>query len=231
MNCLDYRRALLAGERENEAMRLHRATCALCSASFSEHTEFENELRRALEVPLPAALQERLLDATPGNDRAVPAVHTGRRRFVAAAVAASVGVAATATGLYLWIVRNDPLAMACIDFVMKDEAKSIMMGAMPRAEAARVLADSLPLERLSRLGQVKHIAPCPFNGGTAYHVILMVPQEKVTLLIMPDSRLPTAARAVHDGLYAAVVPLRKGSVGIVGANRAVVESIKGAVVG
>jgi hypothetical protein len=120
------------------------------------------------------------------------------------------------------------MALACIQFVMKDEAKSIMMGAMPRAEAERMLADSLPLERIERVGSIRHIAPCPFGGGTAYHVILMVPQDKVTLLVMPDTSMPARARATHDGMYASVVPLRKGSVGIVGTNAAVVDSVAGA---
>jgi len=62
-------------------------------------------------------------------------------------------------------------------------------------------------------------------------VVLAVPQDKVTLLIMPDARLDARERALHDGLYASVVPLRKGSVGIVAANRAVVDSIAGALRG
>jgi len=225
MNCLEYRRALLAGAGETEAMRAHRSQCAACSALFDEHAAFEGDLRRALEVPIPAGFEERLANAGAATDRARAAPSVDRRRVLAAAVAAA---AAVGVGLYAWRERNDPLALACIEFVMKDEAKSIMMGATPRAEAARVLADSLPLERLERIGQIRHIAPCPFNGGTAYHVVLAVPQDKVTLLIMPDARLEVRERALHDGLYASVIPLRNGSVGIVASNRAVVDSIAGA---
>src|SRR5262245_23851677 len=228
MNCLEYRRALLAEPGESEAMRAHRLQCAVCGALLNEHAAFEGELRRALEVPLPARLEERLANAAAAPDRARAAPSVDRRRVLAAAAAAA---AVVGVGLYAWRERNDPLALSGIEFVMKDEAKSIMMGAMPRAEAARVLADSLPLERLERIGQIRHIGPCPFNGATAYHVVLAVPQDKVTLLIMPDARLDARERALHDGLYASVVPLRKGSVGIVAANRAVVDSIAGALRG
>jgi hypothetical protein len=120
------------------------------------------------------------------------------------------------------------MAMACIDFVMKDEAKSIMMGPMPRAEAERMLAGSLPLAKIERIGQVKHIAPCPFGEGTAYHVVLMVPQDKVTLLVMPDRSMP-AGRASDHGMHARVVPLAAGSVGVVGSSAAVVEAVAGAI--
>ena len=84
---------------------------------------------------------------------------------------------------------------------------------------------------IERIGSIRHIAPCPFGGGTAYHVVLMTPQDKVTLLVMPDTRMQAHARASHDGMYASVVPLRKGSVGVVGTNAAVVKSVVGAIRG
>jgi len=218
MNCLDYRRALLTGAGETDDMRAHRIGCASCLDTHKEHLAFEGELRRALEVPVPEGLAERL--ARP----ATPPARADRRRFLAAA---AVAAGAIGIGLYSWRGRDDPMAMACIDFVMKDEAKSIMMGAMPRAEAERMLADTLPLERIERIGSIKHIAPCPLGGGTAYHVVLMVPQNKVTLLVMPDSPMPKRVRAEDHGMYAAVVPMGKGSVGIVGMSAAVVDSVAG----
>ena len=220
MNCLDYRRLLLAGEGESETMRLHRLDCAACTESLREHAAFEAELRSALEVPVPDGLEERL--ARHGQVPADPA----RRRWLAAA---SVAVLAAGAGFVAWRTRDDPMAMACIDFVMKDEAKSIMMGAMPRDEAARMLADTLPLERIERIGRVRHIAPCPLGEGTAYHVILMVPQDKVTLLVMPDTPMPGPGRAREHGMVAVVVPAGRGSVGVVGASAAVVDSVVGAI--
>lgn len=220
MNCLDYRRLLLSGEGESEAMRLHRLACASCTESHREHAAFEAELRLALEVPVPEGLESRL-----GRRGGAPA-DSSRRRWLAAA---SVTALAAGAGFYAWLGRDDPMALACIDFVMKDEAKSIMMGAMPRAEAARMLADTLPLERIERIGRIQHIAPCPLGGATAYHVILMVPQDKVTLLVMPDTPMPSRGRATQHGMHASVVPSGKGSVGVVGSTAAVVDSVVGAI--
>ena len=215
MNCLDYRRSLLAQGREGDEMKLHRLQCAACAQSLAEHEVFESELRRGLEVPVPRGLEERLASGYAAR----------RRRFLAAA---GVSALAAGVGAYAWLSREDPLALACIQFVMKEEAKSIMMGAMPRAEAERVLADALPLARLEEIGQVRHIGPCPFNGGTAYHVVLAVPQGKVTLLIMPETRLGVGRRAEHEGLYASVVGVKKGSVGVIGTDAGVVASVAGA---
>ncbi len=228
MNCLDFRRLLLSGAGETETMREHRMTCATCAELLAEHAVFESELRGAFAVPVPGGFADRLLEAVPAGRADGQGRFQDRRRFLAATATAA---AAIGLGLYAWRGRDDPMAMACIQFVMKDEAKSIMMGAMPRDEAERMLADSLPLARIESIGGIRHIAPCPLGEGTAYHVILMVPQDKVTLLVMPDTPMPSRTRATRDGMYASVVPLRKGSVGIVGASAAVVDSVAGALRG
>ena len=227
MNCLDYRRALSTGQEETGAMRVHRLGCVFCSDQFREQAAFDDALRRGFEVPVPPELAGRLLDSLHAQDTEAPAWNAGRRRFLAAA-AVGAGAVGLGAGLTAWLGRDDPMAMACIQFVMKDETKSIMMGAMPRDKASAALAASLPLERLDRIGKVMHVGPCPFQGGTAYHIVLMVPQDKITLLVMPDSRQAARGRARFDGMYAIVVPLHKGSVGIVGANATVVESVAGA---
>ena len=228
MNCLDYRRSLASGEEETGAMRVHRLGCVSCTDLFNEQAAFDGELRRALEVSVPPEIAGRILDSLRAGHVAAPGWNAGRRRFLAAA---AVGAGAIGIGLYVRFGRDDPMAMACIQFVMKEETKSIMMGAMPREQASAALAASLPLERLDRIGKVMHVGPCPFQGSTAYHVVLMVPQDKVTLLVMPDSRQRARGYARHDGMYASVMPLRNGSVGIVGGSAAIVESVAGALAG
>jgi hypothetical protein len=215
MNCLDYRRVLAAGEPETADMKAHRLQCSACAAQFREHAEFEGQLRGALAIELPPGFEQRVRNG----------LVQSRRRFLAAAGAAA---AAAGIGTYFWVARDEPLALACIEFVMKEEAKSIMMGAMPRAEAEAALAGTLPLARIERVGQVRHVGPCPFNGATAYHVVLAVPQGKVTLLVMPEGRLSGSEKAEHEGLYATVVALRKGGFGVIGTDRAVVNSVAGA---
>lgn len=216
MNCLDYRRTLAAGEAETAEMKAHRLRCSACAAQFREHAEFERELRAGFAVDVPPGFDERL------RNRIV----FSRRRFLA--VAGVAAVAAAGLGTYAWLGHGDPLALASIDFVMKEEAKAIMMGAMPRAQAQAELAGTLPLERIERLGQIRYVGPCPFNGANAYLVVLLVPQGKVSLLIMPEATLRVGQRAAHEGFYARVVALRKGSVGVIGTDRAVVKSVAGA---
>jgi hypothetical protein len=102
-----------------------------------------------------------------------------------------------------------------------------MMGSMPRVEAEAVLAGTLPLSRPERIGQVRHVGPCPFNGAMAYHVVLAVPQGKVTLLVMPEARV-RRGHAGREGLHALVVALTTGSIGVIGTDMSVVRSVAGA---
>lgn len=215
MNCLDYRRSLLSGERESRAMKEHRLQCVGCAGMFAEQAPFERELRRALEVTPPPQFEQRLAEGA----------RFQRRRVLAAA---ALGALALGAGSYAWLQRSDPLALACIDFVLMQEARSIVKGPMPRAAAEEALAATLPLARIERIGEVQHIGPCPFNGQNAYHVVLEVPQGKVTLLVMPEGTLGAAARGRRDGLHSSVVPLRNGAVGVVGADSGVVDSVAGA---
>jgi hypothetical protein len=215
MNCLDYRRQLLAGTGESDTMRVHRLQCAGCAAEWTEQGAFEGALREALAVPVPRGFAERMAQAQVAR----------RRRFLAAAATV---VAAAGAGSYAWLSRQDPVALACIDFVMKEESKAIMMGAMPRAEAEIALAPTLPLSHVERVGRVKHIGPCPFNGDTAYLVVLAVPQGKVSLLVMPTAKRSGEGHAAKEGMSAAVMPMHGGSIGIVGADNAVVMSVAGA---
>lgn len=222
IHCLAYRRALLTTGAESAPMQAHRLTCAHCASLFSEHCTIEADVRRALEVPVPDGLEARLVEhvfSAPPARAANPA----RRRWIVGAAAA--GLAIVAIGTYVRSGRNDPLALACIDWVMKEEAKSIMMGAMPRAEAEAVLAGVLPLARIEQLGMVRHIAPCPFNGGTAYHVVLSLGANKATLLVIPDGNLAQRVRAEREGFFASVVPLKTGSVAIVATDRPIVAAI------
>ena len=70
MKCLDYRRVLLAGTGETQEMRDHRLECVFCTDLHKEHAAFEDQLREALEVPVPAALADRLVTAVPDSGHA-----------------------------------------------------------------------------------------------------------------------------------------------------------------
>src|SRR5688500_20164177 len=99
MNCLEYRRLLLAEGREADDMKLHRLQCAACAHLLAEHEAFVAELRRGLEVPMSPRLEERPVS-----------FHVmRRRRFLAAAGGTALAAGA---GAHAWVVAAAPPAPA-----------------------------------------------------------------------------------------------------------------------
>jgi hypothetical protein len=56
----------------------------------------------------------------------------------------------------------------------------------------------------------------------------MVPQGKVTLLVMPGAPMQGRRRAAKEGMSASVMAMGDGSVGIVGGDDSMVASVAGA---
>lgn len=97
--------------------------------------------------------------------------------------------------------RDDPAALAGIDFVVEEEANAILMAkAADPAELVRA-ARTLGLDLPSRLGEVRYIGTCPFQGTIAHHVTVTTPQGKATLLFLPDKPLDHRSAASAQGLH------------------------------
>jgi predicted anti-sigma-YlaC factor YlaD len=206
MNCLDLRRALLAdphrlGEPETEHLR----GCDACQRLAAEVAELERLVDHAMRVPVPPGLERRLFEARGHRPIA------GRRALLAAAfAAATIGVAAM-----FGIERNDPLALAGIDFVVREEAQAILESKGGDPAVLRTVAAELGVALPGSLGDIRYVGTCPFSGSTAHHVVVRTAVGKVTLLLLPDRPLQSRVVASDRGLAAAVRPAGRGSVAIV----------------
>jgi hypothetical protein len=207
MNCIEFRRAVLADPRRlgAEAAR-HGEQCGACRDFYARGVEAEARLAAALRVPVPEGLRARLLDRTAAARRA--------SRWLA--LAASL-VLAVAIGLFVGSQRPDPLALAAIDFVVFDEAQAVA-DAKPTdwKELIRVTGEmgvSLP----EQLGEMYYICVYPFVAGPAHHLLVKTPHGKVTLLLIPDRPVASRLAGSAYGLKAVILPAAKGgSVLIVG---------------
>ncbi|MGH8221910.1 MAG: DUF3379 family protein [Woeseiaceae bacterium] len=205
MNCLEFRREILADPRRLDADTAgHAGECAGCKEFLARTLEEEVLLGRALRVAVPEGLHARILDRT-GPARS-------RVRWLALAASVLVAVAIT---LAITFTRNDELALAGIHFVVFDEAQSIT-DATPTdwkvlARVARDMGVALP----EQLGEMHYVCVYPFTAGSAHHLLVTTPLGKVTLLLIPDQPLATRAAGAAYGLNAAVLPAAKGAVVII----------------
>lgn len=206
MNCLDLRRAALVDPRRLDAEALkHAKACHACGAFLAEALALEDQLYDALRVPVPRDLKERAMR------HAVEAPRISRRYALAAGIALAFG-AGTAM---LWR-RNDPLALAGIDFVVFEEAQAILDAKPADPADLRRAAVGLGVKLPGQLGELRYIGTCPFGGATAHHVVLKTAYGKATLLLLPGRTVAARAVAVAHGLEAVVAPAAGGSIAIIG---------------
>jgi hypothetical protein len=206
MSCFEFRRAVMVDPRRlDPGARAHADSCPGCREFLARSLEFEDRLADAFRVPVPPGLGERLA-------RAATASSFGVTRWYG--LAASIVLAIALVAALAW-PRNDPLALAGIDFVVFEESQAIADAKPADPAALRRIALEMGVSLPAQLGEVRYIGTCPFAGTTAHHVLVKSPFGKVTLLLIPERPLASRAVASARGLEAAVVPAVAGSVAII----------------
>lgn len=197
MNCLEFRREVLVDpHRPSREAEAHAANCATCSQFRAEALKLDDQIRAGLSVPVPDGFAERIArGATAGSIQP-------RRHFMAASL-----VLATAIGTGVYIVeRDDPLARAGIDFVVDQEVNAILRSKPSDPSALHKVARALNVEIPPQVGEVRYVGICRFQGTIAHHVVIMTPDGKATLLLLPERSVGAKVRASARGL-------RSGSAG------------------
>jgi len=216
MSCLELRRAAMVDpQRIDAALLEHAEHCETCREFLSLTRQMETEIEAMLDVPVPQELRARVFG------EAVSGPRRSRRYALAAGVA--LGLAA-GTGL-LW-KRDDPLALAGIEFVVFEEAQAILDAKPADPAALDRVVHQLHVMKPSHFGQAIYLGTCPFRGGMAHHVIVKTAHGKVTLLLMPDRGRAERGTAAARGLEAVIAPATDGSVAIIADSARSVERIE-----
>jgi hypothetical protein len=213
-SCLHFRRSVLVDPHALDPnAREHKAGCSACAQFHERALRLDDQVLDAARVTPPAGLADQIMDAISRPDRS-------RRSLYA--VAASV-LMAVSLAIGVWYPRNDPLALAGIDFVVDEEASAILL-AKP-ADPARLaqVAQTLGVRLPEQLGEIRYIGTCPFGGGIAHHVVVTSPAGKVTLLLLPDRTIAESASASSRGFRSLVRPVKGGSIAIIANSERGVE--------
>jgi hypothetical protein len=215
MNCLEFRRASLSDPRRLDAAAMeHAEQCPACRDFHARGLEAESRLAAVLRVKVPEGLHARVLDRTAAARRPV--------RWLALAASLLVAVA---IAFFAAAPGNDPVALAGIDFVMYEEAQAIADAKPTDFRVLAKVAQAMGVSLSEQLGEIRYVGTCPFAGTTAHHVLVKTPLGKVTLLLVPDRPLGSRVVATAHGMQAAIVPVKAGSVAIIGGSgRSVVRT-------
>lgn len=202
-------------QRIDAALLEHAEHCETCREFLSQAREMETELEAMLDVPVPQELRARVFA------EAVAGPRRSRRYALAAGVA--LGLAA-GTGL-LW-KRDDPIALAGIEFVIFEEAQAILDAKPADPATLNRVVQKLRVMKPSHFGEAVYLGTCPFRGGMAHHVVVKTAHGKVTLLLMPDRGRVERGAATARGLEAVIAPAKGGSVAIIADSARSVERIE-----
>ncbi|MEO7743826.1 MAG: DUF3379 family protein [Usitatibacter sp.] len=208
MNCIDFRRLVLANPRQPGAMeRAHAEECAACRQYLEKQREFDAELFGALQVPPPDGLADRILVAR--------GLRT--RRWVmpmAAALVMTVGVA------MVWprLSAGDPLGREAIAHVAHEPQAFTTSHAVPGNFLPAVMAEQ-GVSVAKAIGQVTYATVCPLAGKVARHLVVRTAAGPVTLFLFAEDPNPrTRTVTERDGMTAITIPAAKGSITLVAAS-------------
>lgn len=203
MNCLEFRRLKLAEpKRAGEEARAHASECPACLAFARGVDESEALLERALAVPVPEGLADRVLLRQGGRSRASRWAYALAASFVLA-VAAGVFVATRETD------SANHHARIAIEHVREEpESLTTVYNADPERLSAIVREFGGTLRE--PLGRVRYIKLCPVEQGSGWHIVFETPQGLATLILVPDRPIGAGATASLGRFTARVEPARGG---------------------
>jgi hypothetical protein len=208
MNCLEFRRHILADPRQPGAEeRAHAAECGACADYLEKQRDLDARLFDAMQVAPPDGLADRILVARGLRSR---------RWFLP--IAASVLLTGSLVSLWPRFPRGDPLGREAIAHVTHEPQAFTASYAVPDDALATMLsAQGVNLVRT--VGRVTYSALCPMGELVARHLVVRTAEGPVTLLLIPDD--PKARRRAVtevDGMAALTIPAARGSIAIVASS-------------
>lgn len=227
-DCNTFRQHKLADPAlADPAMRNHPAACPACARFAREVDALELDLRREVCVEVPANLVHEVLAARRG--RAIWA-----RLSEVFGVGSPVGwitpvgwmtlggVAATvllAAGMVLMASRPDidPATRAVIAHVVAEPKVAFAHESVePLAVAEAFARVGGRLE--GTLGEVRYLGTCIVDGQEVRHLLVQLPEGQAQLILLPGAPTRSEPQSAQ-GWNAVVIPLKRGSLGIVTQSR------------
>ena len=230
MECLEFRRQCATEpSRKGEALLTHASECAACEAFAQEMAGFDILLTKALQVPLPASLENYSSDgsATPTS---ISHARAKKTRSIPTggwlALAASVVVAALVS-VGVWRGAAPESLGSEVIAHLRHEPMSLLPVAIPVAAAnIDVVLRRTGARVNASLGTVSYVESCPFRNQQVAHIVIEGSTGPVTLLLLPHVAVTEATPFEEEGFKGTIVPVGKGSVAIIGSETEPLDVVK-----
>lgn len=218
MNLLEFKRRLMTDPRNRDPeFGAARERVGEYAALAAESDDFEARLQRALDVPTPDHMAERIIRR---QRTEFPPVRGGLRPYLAAAAGLMLAVALTTFVVFDTDAPGHDIQSHIAWHWQTDGPQTIATSRATPSDNNQVLRifSELGVHLDSQLlEQVRLTKFCPTPDSAGAHVVLATDEGPVTLFYMPRTRVPEAPMSVHlpDGMEGWVVNLTRGSMALV----------------
>lgn len=239
IDCKTFHEQKLADPFCNEAsVQEHAAACPSCARFASKLEGFERQLRScamgACEIPkdlaeciiarhctvrprgsLLAAIRQRLGGGGTSRGWFAP---------VLGALAMTLILGTAALVAFNVSSGSDPMARVVIAHVLSEPRIFSLRNQVSEGKISAAFARVGGTVEGS-LGEVRHLGYCLMGGKLVHHLLLETPEGEATLILIPGEILDQDPHS-EQGMTATLIPLSKGSVGIVARSEDITSKVR-----
>jgi anti-sigma factor RsiW len=216
MNCLEFRRRL-AVEPKCDASEFvaHRDACPRCAEAHARAQQFETSVARALAVPVPADLADRILlhqTTEARQDRHRGGGFAGLWR-IAAALLVAVGV------FSLWSVSTPATALPDLAVAhLAHEPYAFNARGTVSAEEVRALFRARGVVLAADPSTVNYLQLCKLGSAYTLHMVVQEADGPVTVYYVIGRREAERSVFERQGMKGRAIPLGEGTLVLLGVS-------------
>jgi Protein of unknown function (DUF3379) len=209
MNCLEFRRQLLAEPQARSAeLAEHRLACAACAEFASRLQGFEQVLKEAARVVVPEGLASRIIL----RQRMALRQQSFWRRGLFALAATVV----LTLGVLLVLPQQAPLSLEeSVLAHVNDELKHLAEHHDVSLDKVNSGMKNYGAQLTAAVAKVNFAMPCDMRKSKGYHMVLQGETGPVTVLIMPGDYIEQRKMVADQRFQGVIVPTTNGSMAIV----------------
>lgn len=212
MNCLEFRRHLGSEPGSSlEAFASHRESCPHCASACARADLLELRLRKAINVPAPANLADRILLAQTTENRQVSRFRRRKRGFGALIVAAAASIV-----IALFAFPRPQQSVPELSNLVVEHMHHHEVGA---AETVSQVANQSVIDAFAARGValaavpagVNYVHLCPAGPYRTVHMVMPEPSGAVSVFYVADPPSRERVDFDKDGMRGREVPLGEGA--------------------
>jgi hypothetical protein len=193
-----------------EALAEHLRSCEACARFRGEMLALEDDLHRALSLPMPVRAERARPTARPAAPRPARTWHSARWAL-AATVLLGAGIA-----LVLLILRpTDTLAAELVAHV-EAEPESWSAAQPLRAPAVEPILSQAGVALAPGAGPVVYARTCHFRGRSVPHLVLRTALGSYTVLVLRGERVTQRRDFSEEGYSGVLLPASGGTLAVLG---------------